>query len=270
MSEPDLLLGRATDYDLPYSPSLLQALPRSAGRVELGIAAALPFTGWDLWNAYELSWLDAGGKPVIAWGEFKIPADSPALVESKSLKLYLNSLNQCRFASVAEVAARIADDLAGCVGVRPKVELHLPADWPTGHARPEGLCLDELALVTDRYHPAPELLRTGPATVERRLFSRLLRSRCPVTGQPDWGTVMVHYRGPAIDEPGLLAYIVSFRLHQDFHEACVERIFVDILHRCGPEWLTVGARYLRRGGLDINPWRTNAGAAPSNHRLFQQ
>jgi 7-cyano-7-deazaguanine reductase len=268
----EILLGRAVDYDARYDPHLLCPIPRAGGRAELGIVGAPPFHGWDIWNAYELSWLDAGGKPQVAIGEFRIQASSPNIVESKSFKLYLNSLNQQRFATVADVRVALQRDLAACVGADPVVRLYLPDDWDSfSPSQPQGECLDDIALSVDRYTPAPELLTADAGqVVTRRCFSRLLRSRCPVTGQPDWGAVMIEYTGPAIDPVGLLAYIISFRQHQDFHEHCVERMFVDIAARCRPARLSVYARYLRRGGLDINPYRCSAEQEPPNQRLFQQ
>lgn len=268
----ELPLGRSVDYDSAYDPGLLFPIARAAGRARLGLDEPLPFHGWDLWNAYELSWLDALGKPRVAWGEFRFPAQSPAIVESKSFKLYLNSLNQQRFDNVDLVRDTLRRDLGAGVGADVEVAVHLPETWSRFPiVEPEGRCLDELPLGISRYEPAPEYLRTiSPAVVSRRLFSRLLRSRCPVTGQPDWGTVQIAYTGPEIDEAGLLAYIVSFRQHQDFHEQCVERMFADILERCAPHQLCVYARYLRRGGLDINPYRSTGAEPAPNPRLFRQ
>jgi len=259
-------LGRLVDYDSTYDPTLLFAIERAAGRERLGIGARLPFRGCDLWNAYELSWLDAGGKPRVAWGEFRIPADTRCIVESKSFKLYLNSLNQHRFDSADAVRELLRRDLSACLRADVEVDLHLPESWSRFPlVEPEGRCLDELPLQIDSYQPEPERLRTvSTQRVTRTVFSRLLRSRCPVTGQPDWGTVQIAYTGPEIDEAGLLAYIVSFRQHQDFHEHCVERMFTDIHARCAPQRLTVYARYLRRGGLDINPYRSTGLERPDN------
>lgn len=267
----ELPLGKAVDYDAPYDPGLLCPIPRAPGRAQLGLTA-LPFTGWDIWNAYELSWLDQAGKPQVACAEFWIPFDSPSIVESKSFKLYLNSLNQQRFSAVDELAATLRRDLRACIGVEPEIQVRLPAQWHDSTFDGEGWqCLDELPVAIEHYHPAPQLLSAPPgAEVSRKLFSRLLRSRCPVTGQPDWATLQIEYSGAEIDPAGLLAYLVSFRLHQDFHEHCVERIFSDILLRCAPQRLSVYARYLRRGGLDINPFRSNHGERPRNTRCFQQ
>jgi 7-cyano-7-deazaguanine reductase len=272
MQRDELLLGKRVDYESDYDPALLHPIARRDGRALLGLSEPLPFTGCDIWNGYELSWLDAYGKPVVALGEFRVPAESPAIIESKSLKLYLNSLNMRRFDAPQQVRDTIAADLTACTGAPVEVMLRLPSEWrhlPLGE--PEGICLDELALNTDRYQPAPELLRTCSDTVvEKRYFSRLLRSRCPVTGQPDWGGVTIAFGGAEIDPLGLLGYIVSFRQHQDFHEQCVERMFCDIWQRCRPQWLTVSARYLRRGGLDINPWRSSLAGGAENLRWFQQ
>ncbi|MDB6062456.1 MAG: preQ(1) synthase [Verrucomicrobiaceae bacterium] len=268
----DILLGKSVDYDAPYDPGLLSPIARAAGRDVLAIGSALPFGGCDIWNAYELSWLDSSGKPQVAIGEFRFPAMSPNIVESKSFKLYLNSLNQHRFAEVSDVALTMQRDLAVCVGAPVEILLHLPQQWSRLQTvAPRGHCLDAIAVAIDTYTPAPELLTINSQKhVSQSWFSRLLRSRCPVTGQPDWGTVQIEYRGAEIDPAGLLAYIVSFREHQDFHEHCVERMFVDIMQRCAPQQLTVYARYLRRGGLDINPYRSTELQVPANARFARQ
>ncbi|MET0379344.1 MAG: NADPH-dependent 7-cyano-7-deazaguanine reductase QueF [Spongiibacteraceae bacterium] len=273
-------LGQSVDYDAGYDPDLLFAIPRAPGRQQLGLSGELPFDGCDIWNAYELSWLHPSGKPAVAWAELRVPALSPNIVESKSLKLYLNSLNQMRFDSAEAVAAAIRRDVSACVVADVEVHVRLPALWSAFPIEePAGDCLDELDITVAAYTPCPELLQlvSGPVSdqvsdqlVTRRWFSRLLRSRCPVTGQPDWGTICIDYRGREIDPAGLLAYIVSFRQHQDFHEHCVERVFCDIHQQCAPDALTVSARYLRRGGIDINPWRSTEPVLASNPRLFQQ
>ena len=266
-------LGQAVAYRDTYAPELLFPIERQLKRDELGIAAgALPFVGEDLWNAYELSWLDARGKPVVALGEFRVPAASPRLIESKSLKLYLNAFNQQRMVSVDEVQSRIAADLSAAAGAEVGVVLMPLATRPQRRsAYPQGECLDALDIAIDTYQPAPELLRAAGAEVEETLYSHLLKSNCLVTGQPDWGMLVVRYRGPAIDREGLLRYVVSFRAHNEFHEQCVERVFCDIMARCRPQELAVWARYTRRGGLDINPFRaSHAGLRPDEAMEVRQ
>ncbi len=267
------LLGQAVAYRDTYAPELLFPIERQLKRDELGIAAgALPFVGEDLWNAYELSWLDARGKPVVALGEFRVPATSPRLIESKSLKLYLNAFNQQRMASVDEVQSRIAADLSAAAGAEVGVVLMPLATRPQRRsAYPQGDCLDALDIAIDTYQPAPELLHATGAEVEEMLYSHLLKSNCLVTGQPDWGMLVVRYRGPAIDRESLLRYVVSFRAHNEFHEQCVERVFCDIMARCRPHELAVWARYTRRGGLDINPFRaSHAGLRPDEAMEVRQ
>lgn len=265
-------LGRQVAAARKYDPSLLFAMPRTEGRARLGLGEALPFFGCDVWNAYELSWLDVRGKPHVALGRFVVPADSTSIVESKSLKLYLNSFAQTRFGSAADVREAIARDLAAAFGGEVAVTLR-------GHdnAAREGLaplagdCIDEIDVAIERYTPDASSLDASGPTVEEALVSNLLKSNCPVTGQPDWGSVQVRYRGARIDRAGLLRYIVSFREHEGFHEHCVERMFVDIQSRCAPEYLAVYARYTRRGGIDINPIRTShPAAAPENVRTPRQ
>ncbi|HSB95982.1 MAG TPA: NADPH-dependent 7-cyano-7-deazaguanine reductase QueF [Spongiibacteraceae bacterium] len=271
MAEHELPLGRAVTYDAAYDPDLLYPIARAVDRRAGADGVQLPMHGWDVWNAYELSWLDAGGKPVVAWGEFWVSAMSPNIVESKSFKLYLNSLNQHRFATITVVQETLERDLARCIGARVQVNIHLPTDWGAlTPSAPAGRCLDDLPLLVEHYQPAPQLLKRSEKVVEERLYSRLLRSCCPVTGQPDWATLQVDYRGPEIDDVGLLAYIISFRQHQDFHEQCVERIFRDIQQFCSPERLAVYGRYLRRGGLDINPYRSTGTERPPSLRCRRQ
>lgn len=252
-------LGRPVAYRDTYAPELLFPIARQLKRDEIGVRAdALPFCGEDLWNAYELSWLNPRGKPMVALAEFRVPADTPRLVESKSLKLYLNSFNQSRFDDAAAVRAAIARDLSAAAGGEVGV-----AVWPLGgeprrrFAAPQGVCIDELDVAIDTYQPDPALLSAGDEVVTETLYSHLLKSNCLVTGQPDWGMVAVRYTGPRIDRAGLLRYIVSFREHNEFHEQCVERVFCDITARCRPQQLVVWARYTRRGGLDINPFRAS-------------
>ncbi|MDO9597208.1 MAG: NADPH-dependent 7-cyano-7-deazaguanine reductase QueF [Azoarcus sp.] len=259
-------LGKPVAYRDTYAPELLFPIPRQLKRDEIGLRAdALPFVGEDLWNAYEVSWLNPRGKPVVALARFRVPADTPYLIESKSLKLYLNAFNQSRLADAETVRKTITADLSAAAGGAVAVELMLLAQRPQRHiGYPQGVCIDELDIAIDTYQPAPELLSAGGAAVSETLYSHLLKSNCLVTGQPDWGMVVVRYTGPAIDREGLLRYVVSFREHNEFHEQCVERVFCDILARCRPESLAVWARYTRRGGLDINPFRATRGAGSAD------
>jgi len=274
--DPSILspLGKPTEYRADYAPELLYPIPRQLKRDELGISgAALPFVGEDLWNAYEVSWLNPKGKPVVALATFRVPADSPNLVESKSFKLYLNSFNQSVFVDTDAVEATLARDLSAAAGAEVGVKVAVLGSRPqVSVAYPAGELLDELDIACDSYQPAPELLHTtdGPL-VEETLYSHLLKSNCLVTGQPDWAMVVIRYRGRPIDRAGLLRYIVSFRGHNEFHEQCVERIYCDITEHCAPEALAVYARYTRRGGLDINPFRSSGEfAAPDNTREVRQ
>jgi 7-cyano-7-deazaguanine reductase len=243
-------------------------------RDELGITAAtLPFVGEDLWNAYELSWLNSKGKPVVAVGTLRVPADSPHLIESKSLKLYFNSLNQTAFADTATVIATLNRDLSEAAGTPVTVDVQPLGGRPQAVVGyPPGILLDDLDIACDIYQPTPELLAAvdSPKT-EETLYSHLLKSNCLVTGQPDWAMVVIRYRGRPIDRAGLLRYIVSFRNHNEFHEQCVERIYCDIRRHCAPEALSVYARYTRRGGLDINPFRSSGEfPPPDNTREVRQ
>lgn len=267
-------LGKSSEYLDTYTPSLLFPIPRAPKWAELGLTAAnLPYRGVDVWNCYELSWLLPSGKPVVAVGEFAIPADSLNIIESKSFKLYLNSLNQTVFADWEALRQTLAEDLSDAAGAPVAVRLRTLAEvQEEGIVALPGQCIDELDVAISRYgEPSAELLRCDPERrVEEVLHSHLLKSNCPVTGQPDWGSVVVDYQGPALDPASLLAYLVSFRQHADFHEQCVERIFLDLLHRLEPERLSVYARYVRRGGLDINPWRSTEAIVPDNRRLARQ
>ncbi|MGE8313245.1 MAG: NADPH-dependent 7-cyano-7-deazaguanine reductase QueF [Pseudomonas protegens] len=267
-------LGKSSEYVSTYTPSLLFPIPRAAKWAELGLSAdTLPYKGVDYWNCFELSWLLPSGKPVVAIGEFSIPADSPNIIESKSFKLYLNSLNQTPFDDRSTLEATLRTDLSAAagkpVGVRIRSLQEVEAE---GLVALPGVCIDDLDISVDSYeHPRPELLRCDASrVVEESVHSHLLKSNCPVTSQPDWGSVVVQYRGAALDHASLLAYLVSFRQHSDFHEQCVERIFLDLQRLLKPERLTVYARYVRRGGLDINPYRSTETADFANHRLVRQ
>jgi len=267
-------LGKGTTYTEQYDPTLLFPIARSPARAAIGIEAALPFFGTDIWNAYELSWLNSRGKPQIAIATFLVPAESPNIVESKSFKLYLGSFAQTRIDSVDALRDTLKRDVSAACGVTVSVRLTVPADFAKLEFDEfDGLSLDRLDLDTDVYEPDPMLLKAAfdEAPVEETLYSNLLKSNCPVTGQPDWGSVQIHYVGPQIDHAGLLRYIISYRSHTGFHEQCVERIFIDILRECRPVKLAVYARYTRRGGLDINPFRTNYNLPmPDNARTARQ
>lgn len=265
-------LGQSTSYPDDYSPDSLYAIARIDGRSALGIDGGLPFNGTDIWNAWDLTWLDNAGKPVAATAEIRVPADSVNLVESKSLKLYLGSFAMARIGSANELASVITHDLATCTGADVYVVIRPPSSSDTGRiARLPGNCLDTLDVSCNDFDVNPGLLSADrESLVAEDLYSDLLRSLCPVTGQPDMGSVLISYRGPKIDRRRLLRYIVSYRQHQDFHETCVERMFMDIRERCGAEQLTVYARYQRRGGIDINPFRSNFESGALNSRLWRQ
>lgn len=264
MSTPEeSLLGKPAPYKDQYDPALLFPIARAPQREALGLAGALPFSGADLWTAYELSWLGPTGKPEVAIARFRVPAESPNIVESKSAKLYLNSFSQTRFAAPEEVERALRDDLSRACGGPVAVELVRPAAFAQlAIEELAGESIDGLDIEVRDYSPQPDALAAGGAAVEETLVSHLFKSNCPVTGQPDWAEVRIAYRGPRIDRTALLRYLVSFRDHAEFHEQCVERIFVDVLRQCRPGMLSVEARYTRRGGLDINPWRAMAGSAP--------
>lgn len=267
-------LGKSSEYISTYTPSLLFPIPRAAKWAELGLSAeTLPYQGVDFWNCFELSWLLPSGKPVVAIGEFSIPADSPNIIESKSFKLYLNSMNQTPFASSEALQACLEKDLSAAAGKPVGVKIRRLDDVQAdGVATLPGVCIDDLDISVSRYeHPQPELLRCDPNRhVEESVHSHLLKSNCPVTSQPDWGSVAVTYKGAALDHASLLAYLVSFRQHSDFHEQCVERIFLDLQRLLKPQSLTVYARYVRRGGLDINPYRSTEALQVVNTRLVRQ
>ena len=273
-------LGKAALYVDHYAPGLLFPIAREGKRQEIGVQSqALPFMGADLWTAYELSWLNPRGKPQVALAHITIPCESPCIIESKSFKLYLNSLNNSVFADAAAVQDTLRRDLSAAVSTPTQafsvgVQLIDPDrfDQQPIHEL-DGLNLDRLDIECSHFTPAPELLNaaTHEAPVSETLCSRLLKSNCLVTGQPDWGSVQIRYSGPQIDQAGLLAYLVSFRNHNEFHEQCVERIFTDIWRRCQPIKLSVYARYTRRGGLDINPFRTSfPQGLPPNIRMARQ
>jgi 7-cyano-7-deazaguanine reductase len=259
MSKPeDSPLGKPAAYGDRYDAGLLFPIARAPQRSALGLTGPLPFSGADLWTAYELSWLDPRGKPEVAIAYFNVPAESTHIVESKSLKLYLNSFSQTPFESSAAVGRTIAADLAHAFGGEVGVTLAGPRDFERLRLEElAGESIDDLPIEVRDYAPRPDLLGAAGPPVEEALVSHLFKANCPVTGQPDWGSIQIRYRGPRIDRAGLLGYLVSFRQHTGFHEHCVERIFVEVRSRCHPEQLTVYARFTRRGGIDINPFRSD-------------
>lgn len=281
MKQPprDLPLGQDVSYPTAYDSTLLFPIGRAQARQQLGLNdASLPFVGWDLWNAYELSWLTPQGMPRVGMLRLRVGCTSPNIIESKSLKLYLNSFNQTSFDSTERMLDTLKADLSQAAGTDVLVELIEPGGFADLLIEEfDGIDLDKQSLTIDCYEPDAKLLcldagqNDAHTQVTESLFSRLLKSNCPVTSQPDWACVKIDYTGPKIDRASLLKYIVSFRMHNGFHEQCVETIFIDILARCKPDRLSVYARYTRRGGLDINPWRATPGMpAPSLHRSARQ
>lgn len=269
-----LKLGQKTEYKAKYDRTLLQPVPRRLNRDGLGISARQPFNqGADIWTAYEISWLNPKGLPQVAIADVEIDFRSENLVESKSFKLYLNSFNQTKFASMAEVQNVMQRDLQDCAQGEVKVRLNFLtfyANQPIHELA--GEVIDNQDIEISDYGFNADLLAdcTNNVQAEETLVSHLLKSNCLITGQPDWGSVRIHYVGKQIDREKLLRYIVSFRQHNEFHEQCVERIFCDIMRYAKPEKLTVYARYTRRGGLDINPFRSNFEPVPDNFRLARQ
>jgi 7-cyano-7-deazaguanine reductase len=281
MNQPEQSqLGKNSAYVDQYDASLLFPIPRAVKREELGISSAPIFLGADLWTAFELSWLNLKGKPQVAIAHITVPAESTHIIESKSFKLYLNSFNATRFVDVQAVRDCMREDLdaalwhGGKIMARCGVKIILSEEFDKEPVHElDGLNLDRMDIECTHYQPAPDLLQTqkNEAPVTETLVSHLLKSNCLVTGQPDWGSVQISYSGDQIDQAGLLQYIVSFRNHNEFHEQCVERIFMDIWTRCKPLKLSVYARYTRRGGLDINPWRTShPQSPPPNIRTARQ
>jgi 7-cyano-7-deazaguanine reductase len=266
-------LGHPTEYPDAYAPALLYALPRAPQREALGIGRALPFHGVDLWTTYELTWLDARGKPMVAMATLAIPAQSPSIVESKSLKLYLGSFAQTRFGEPGEVTVALTHDLSRAVGATVRVVLDRPERFAGMRLRElEGIDLDALEVECNAYDVDASLLGTLAGSAAETLTTHLFRSMCPVTGQPDIASLAIAYEGPCVDRAALLRYLVSYRCHAGFHEHCVERIFMDVTSRCRPQALSVYARFMRRGGIDINPFRSSdpRQRMPANVRTARQ
>lgn len=267
-------LGHSSQYPEQYAPSLLEPIARANSRKSLFDTDVMPFRGVDLWTAYELSWLSPSGKPEVAIAEFEFPCDATYIIESKSFKYYLNSLNQSVFESRQALETCLAKDLGRACGADVRVTI-AAVDSPSEFIQTEkmsGLCVDREEVEIQCYTPNTDLLKfdASEQVKDQALFSHLLKSNCPVTGQPDWASIWIEYTGPKINAASFLQYIVSFRQHQDFHENCVEKIFSDLLSHCGLKTLSVYARYTRRGGLDINPFRTNCGRAIPFRRLARQ
>ena len=270
----DLSLGKQVDYEFEYNPDLLQGVPRSLSRDTLNLSGSgLPFDGIDTWTGYELSWLNLKGKPNVAILECHVPITSKNLIESKSFKLYLNSFNQTKFASAEDVRQVLQADLSACAGEPVEVKLILPEQFSSLQFQEfNGTLLDSLDVEIDQYSPNTQYLTVAKSEtgVQETLVSHLLKSNCLITSQPDWASIQIRYEGKAIEHEGLLKYLISFRQHNEFHEQCVERIYNDIMQHCQPDKLTVCARYTRRGGLDINPFRSNYEAPYANHRQARQ
>lgn len=268
-------LGRKSDYNATYDPSKLFAVPRQLKREDIGVKdTQLPFYGFDIWNHYEVSWLNERGKPVVALAEIIYGCDTPNIIESKSMKLYFNSFNNTKIKDVASLQHTIATDISARVGGEVRVNITPLAEFKHSvlKTRLDGINLDDLDIECSIYLVEPSLLETEEGIVEETLCSDLLKSNCLVTGQPDWGSVQIHYKGKKIKHEALLKYIVSFRNHSEFAEHCVERLFMDIQKHCQPESLSVYARFTRRGGLDINPYRSsrNEGFLAINERMSRQ
>lgn len=264
-------LGKQSVYSAQYDPGLLYPLERATKRAELGLVNPLPFDGLDIWNAYELSWLESEThKPRIALVELYFPCHSPYMVESKSLKLYFNAFNQSVFESPDRVKQTIVRDLSQLVKAPVGVVLKLPPFSPLELRSFSGVCLDDLPVKIHSFDYDPTLLQIGQEKASEALFSDLLKSNCLITQQPDWASVYIVYEGWKIDHPSLLRYIISYRQHDEFGEQCAERIFTDILRHCKPEKLSVYLRYTRRGGIDINPFRSNFQQFPDNVRNARQ
>lgn len=259
-------LGKSRQYADQYDPSLLYGVPRALAREALNLPDVLPFSGIDIWNIYELSWLDTTGRPVIAIAELRVPVESPRIIESKSMKLYCNSLNMSSFKDASALQLVMTEDFSHCAGAPVEVLIQQNFKEPLQLSDPKGICIDHAPFGRQHEHPCPDVLYCHKEKKKETLFSRLFRSRCPVTGQPDWATVTIDYSGFAIDHGSLLEYIVSYRTHQSFHEACAEQLYMDIIRQCTPEKLQVTARFTRRGGIDINPVRASDKKDWENHR----
>lgn len=268
----DTQLGQETRYSDEYDPLLLCPIPRAKARQQTE-QGALAFMGTDIWTAFEISWLNPDGLPQVAIGEFFFPCTSESIIESKSFKLYLNSVIQTRYESMQVLHNVLVKDLSAASGSHIEIVLYELSEYAGFNPilEPDGICVDQQSVVIDTYQPDAFLLTADRDEVmTETLYSHLLKTNCPVTDQPDWASVYITYHGPKICREGLLKYIVSYRMHQDFHEQCVEQIFNDLMAFCQPSELSVYARYMRRGGLDINPYRSTTFERPQSIRQVRQ
>lgn len=264
-------LGKKTEYISQYDPTLLFPIPRAPKRAEININDAAIFHGYDIWNAYELSWLNEKGKPQVGIGEIIVPYDTPNIVESKSMKLYFNSLNNTKFHNLDAVITTIENDLSKAM--KKSIDVNITLLNTIDDIRTEsfsGECLDDIEISTSEYEVNPNLLLTENESVNETLFTNLFSAICLATGQPDWASIKIQYTGKKMNRAGLLKYLISYRKHSEFHEQCIERIFMHILKHCEPTSLTVEARFTRRGGIDINPIRSTEPVTPANRRQVRQ
>jgi 7-cyano-7-deazaguanine reductase len=274
MSPTESNLGKKTEYDTHYNPDKLFPISRKINRNQMLIPEVLPFFGYDLWNHYEVSWLNQKGKPIAGIAQILYACDSPNIIESKSMKLYFNSFNNTRMENIEMLQSVIKSDLESRIEspVSIKVSALNQVNNALYYRGMHGKCIDDIDIECTDYTINPSYLYTDTETVKEVLYSDLLKSNCLVTNQPDWGSLQISYQGLKINHAGLLRYIISFRHSNDFSEQCIERIFMDIMQFCKPEQLTVYGRFTRRGGLDINPYRSTEKCIPedSNVRLCRQ
>lgn len=267
----DSQLGKTTEYITKYNPTILFPIARAPKRAEINVTEPLPFYGYDVWNAYELSWLNENGKPQVAIGEIILPCDTPNIIESKSVKLYFNSLNNTQFPHLDSVITTIKNDLSKSAGKDIDVRIQLLEDIQDICTESfSGKCIDGLDITTNDYQVNPGLLSVENESVEETLYSNFFNSICLATRQPDWASIKIQYQGKKLNREGLLKYLISYRNHSEFHEQCIERALMDILRRCQPNALTIEARFTRRGGIDINPIRSTQQITPSNCRQIRQ
>nr|WP_241973774.1 NADPH-dependent 7-cyano-7-deazaguanine reductase QueF [Candidatus Pantoea edessiphila] len=268
------MLNKNVIYTKKRNRNILKVIPRNIHREIIGLSfPKMPFLGNDIWTLYELSWLNSKGLPQISIGKVIFNADSKNIIESKSLKLYLHSFNKMKFDNWSDIRQILEYDLSICTESKVYVSLFRLNEIKVQSINHfNGYCIDEQDIEIKDYCINSNYL-CGAASnkmVKETLVSHLFKSNCPITNQPDWASIMISYKGLSINYEAILRYLISFRNHNEFHEQCVERIFNDISYFCYPEELTVYARYTRRGGIDINPWRSNIPFAPTCLRLVRQ